>query len=101
MFTPSGGVNRAGTRTSILERIEFARARHRYSEWPQHVQHLHGAGMLGDDFRPPPVRHRALIEISAAQRHAARLQPCIHFGANESPLGFFAAEPLKNLIERY
>jgi hypothetical protein len=62
---------------SILERIELPGPCHRHSERPQRVQHLDGAGMLGEHLRQAPIGHRAFIKVGADQRHAAPGQPAM------------------------
>jgi hypothetical protein len=37
------------------------------------VKHLHAAGVLRDDFRKPPVSHRAFVEVCTDQRYSALL----------------------------
>ncbi len=91
-ITKRGPASLAPAGALILERIELAIARHHNGKRPQHVQHPHAAGVMRQHVRQPPVSHRALVEVGADQRHAARLQPCIHFRAREMPFGFLAAE---------
>jgi hypothetical protein len=38
---------------------------------------------MGKHVRQSAIRHRALIEVAAGQRHPLRLQPAVHFFARE------------------
>src|SRR5207237_9220007 len=46
----------------------------------------------------PPIGHRALVEIAADQRHAALLEPRVHFFARETALRLLAAEPASGAV---
>src|SRR5579871_6765154 len=82
---------RPSSTPSIFPRIEFAAARHRYSEWAQSVQDLHAVRMMRQHFRQTPIGHRTFIEVGADQHHAPIPQPGIHLLAREPPLRFLAA----------
>jgi hypothetical protein len=71
----------------ILGRIKLPVARHRDCKRPQGVEHLQRSGVIRQHLRQAPVGHRAFIEIGADQRHAARLQPGVHFLGRAPPPG--------------
>ena len=48
--------------------------------------------MVRQHFRQTAIGHRAFVEISANQRHAALCQPLVHFLAGEAALCFLATD---------
>src|SRR5882672_1141622 len=93
-------VSEARAPRSVLVGIELAIAGHHHRERPQRVQHLHGAGVMGDHLRQPPVGHRAFVEIRADQGDTAVLEPCIHRLAIETTLGLLPTEEPAGAVHR-
>src|SRR5882757_7616751 len=86
--------------TLVLERVELVLARHGDSERTQRVLHPDRTAVLGQHLRQPAIGHRAFIEVGAHQRHAARLQPGVHLGPREPPLGLLATEQAPRAVHR-
>src|SRR5215475_985934 len=56
--------------------------------------------MFGDHFGQASISHRAFVEISADQYDTAMPEPCVHFGASETPLRLLATEQPAGAMHR-
>src|SRR3954469_18616894 len=76
----------------VLERVELVLARHGDSERAQSVLHPDRTPVLGQPLRQRATGPRAFTGGGACQRNARRLQPGVHLGPREPPLGLLATE---------